>query len=168
MTQDKNDVDWFKQVFNDHFEYIRNFLYYLSGNITLSEDLTQDVFLVLWEEHRKIRKETVRAFLYTVARNQYFKHHRKTKINLSFINSLMLEQNNESPEFILEMKEFDRKLQQAISEIPEKTRIIFLMSRIDRMTYAEIAENLKISAKAVEKHMTKALKLLKEKTDRKL
>ncbi|MEL7587855.1 MAG: sigma-70 family RNA polymerase sigma factor [Prolixibacteraceae bacterium] len=168
MTQDENDVDWFKRVFNDHFEYIRNYLYYLSGNITLAEDLTQDVFLTLWEEHQKIRKETVRAFLYTVAKNLYFKHHRKTKINLSFINSLLSEQNQESPEFILELKEFDQKLQQAISEIPEKTRIIFLMSRLDRMTYSEIAGNLKLSAKAVEKHMTKALKLLKEKTDRKL
>lgn len=168
MTQDEKNVDWFKQVFNDYFEYIRNFLYYLSGNITLAEDLSQDVFLILWEEHQKIRKESVRAFLYTVAKNLYFKHHRKTKINLSFINSLLLEQDHESPEFILELREFDKKLQQAISEVPEKTRIVFLMSRIDRMTYAEIAETLKLSLKAVEKHMTKALKLLKEKTDRKL
>ncbi len=168
MIQDQKDIDWFKQVFDDHYEYIRNFIYYLSGNIALAEDVTQDVFMFLWEDRRNIRKETVRAFLFTVAKNQYFKHHRKTKINLNFVNSIVFGQDDESPHFILELKEFDRTLQRAISEIPEKTRAIFLLSRIDRLTYAEIAESMKISIKAVEKHMTKALKILKEKVDRKI
>jgi RNA polymerase sigma-70 factor (ECF subfamily) len=168
MMQEEKDIEWFKAVFNDHFESIRNYLYYLSGNITLAEDLTQDVFLSLWKDHHKIRKETIRAYLYTVAKNNYFKHHRRTKISLNFISSHLAGQENESPDFILEIKEFDQQLQRAISDIPEKTRAIFLMNRIDGLKYAEIADNLKISVKAVEKHMTKALKLLKDKLDRKL
>jgi len=168
MRQNEKDIEWFKAVFNDHFEYIRNYLYYLSGNITLAEDLAQDVFLSLWEDHQKIREETIRAYLYTVAKNNYFKHHRRTKISLNFINFHLAGQENESPDFILEIKEFDQQLQRSIGDIPEKTRAIFLMNRIDGLKYAEIADNLKISVKAVEKHMTKALKLLKDKLDRKL
>jgi RNA polymerase sigma-70 factor (family 1) len=168
MTQNEKDIEWFKAVFNDHFEYIRNYLYYLSGNIMLAEDLTQDVFLMLWENHRGIRKETVRAYLFTIAKNNYFKHYRRTKINLNFMSSILTGQENESPDFILEIREFDQQLQRALGDIPEKTRVVFLMNRIDGLKYAEIADNLRISVKAVEKHITKALKLLRDKLDRKL
>jgi RNA polymerase sigma-70 factor (ECF subfamily) len=167
MTLEK-DNGWFKKVFDEHYEYVRNYLYYLSGDINIAEDLVQDVFMLFWEERHKMRKETIRSFLFTVAKNSYYKHHRKKNIHLNFMNSLVSGRDNESPEFLLELKEFDRKLQDAIAGVPEKTRAIFLMSRIDNMTYAEIAENLNIGTKAVEKHMTKALKLLREKVDRKL
>ncbi|MGD9557173.1 MAG: RNA polymerase sigma factor [Mangrovibacterium sp.] len=167
MTQEKQNIDWFKTVFNDYFEYIRNYIYYLSGDIALAEDLTQDVFLAFWEEQGRIKKETVRAYLFTIAKNLFFKYHRRKKINLTFISSLIPEQDHQSPEFVLELKEFDQALQKLIGRIPEKTRVIFLMNRIDRLTYTEIAETMKISIKAVEKHMTKALKFLRENMDQK-
>lgn len=143
-------------------------MYYLSGDITLAEDLAQDAFLLLWEERQKMRKETVRAFLFTVAKNSYYKHHRRKNIHLNFVSSWVSGNDYESPEFMMELKEFDHKLQQVIARIPEKTRAVFLMNRIDQLSYAEIAENLKIGTKAVEKHMTKALKIIREKVDRKL
>ena len=108
-------------------------------------------------------------FIFTVAKNLYLKHYRKKKISFNFTNSLITTgYENESPEFILEMKEFDSKLQASIALVPVKTRAIFLMNRMDRMSYNEIAVSLKISTKAVEKHMSKALKILREKVDRKL
>ncbi len=168
MVQKDADIDWFKDIFDKYYEYIRNFLYYLSGDISLAEDLTQDVFLHLWEDHRKVNKETLKPYLFTVAKNKYFKHHRRKVISLNFTSTLKLEQENESPDFLMELKEFDLILQKAIATVPDKTRAIFLMSRIDQMAYSEIASNLDISVKAVEKHMNKALKTLKDKLDRKL
>ena len=55
------------------------------------------------------------------------------------------------------------KLQNAISDLKEGQREVFLLSRIDKKTYKEIAEMLSISVKAVEKRMTLALKQLREK-----
>lgn len=168
MSQGINDMEWFRRVFDQHYGHIRNYLYYLSGDIDLAEDLTQDIFLMLWEEQAKVRKETTLSYLFTAAKNQYFKHHRRKNIQFNFISSINHENDHESPDFILEMKEYDFKVQQVLADIPDKTRSIFLMSRIDKMTYTEIAERLKISNKGVEKHMNKALKILKEKLDRKL
>jgi len=74
----------------------------------------------------------------------------------------------ESPEFVLEMKEFDNKLQAAIADLPDKSRVVFLMNRIDGITYREIAENLGVSVKAVEKQMSRALRILREKLGDKL
>lgn len=169
MKQEEKDSGWFRKIFDENYNYIRNFIYYLSGDTEITNDLTQDVFLLLWEDRNKIRQETIRPFLFTVAKNLYLKHYRKKKISFNFTNSLITTgYENESPEFILEMKEFDGKLQASIALVPVKTRAIFLMNRMDRMSYNEIAVSLKISTKAVEKHMSKALKILREKVDRKL
>ncbi len=168
MQQDIDDKEWFASIFDEHYEYIRNYVYYLSGDITLSEDLSQDAFLQIWEERSSVNRRTLRSYLFTVVRNNYFKHYRRKNIKLNFINSLVEENEQESPEFLLEAKEFDKLLQRVIADIPDKTRAIFLMSRIDSMSYSEIAENLKISNKAVEKHISKALKIVKKKLDRKL
>jgi RNA polymerase sigma-70 factor (ECF subfamily) len=67
MIPDEDDGN-FKKAFDEHYERIRNYLYYLSGDIIMAEDLVQDVFLVLWEERRRVRKDTVRAFLFTLAK----------------------------------------------------------------------------------------------------
>lgn len=168
MRQDIDDKEWFASIFDEHYEYTRNYVYYLSGDITLAEDLSQDAFLQVWEERRTVNRKTLRSYLFTIVRNNYFKHYRKKNVRLNFINSLVEENEQESPDFVLELKEFDRLLQRVIADIPDKTRAIFLMSRIDSMSYTEIANNLDISNKAVEKHISKALKILKNKLDRKL
>lgn len=168
MLQDVDEKEWFALIFDEQYDYIRNYLYYLSGDIVLAEDLSQDVFLQVWEERLKVTRATIRSYLFTIARNSYFKYYRRKNVKLNFINSLLSENDNESPEFIMELKEFDRELQQTLSEIPDKTRAIFLMSRIDSMSYKEIAISLDLSEKAIEKHMTKALKILRTKVDHKL
>jgi RNA polymerase sigma-70 factor (ECF subfamily) len=168
MRLEARDNNWFRKLFDEHYKAIRNFIYYLSGDLSLADDLTQDVFLLAWEERDKVKDETAKSYLFTIAKNNYFKHHRKKAIRLNFSSTLINETNNESPEFILELKEFDEKLQAVIAEIPDKTRAIFLMSRIDQMTYGEIAAVMQLSTKAIEKHMSKALQLLRQKVDRKL
>ncbi len=134
----------------------------------LAEDLVQDVFLQLWEKKDSIKDETVRAFLFTVAKNDFLKSTRRKKNDLKFRSAIFENSENKSPEYILEMKEFDEKLQRIISEIPEKSRAVFLMHRIDGMTYNEIAGNLKVTVKAIEKQMSKALSILNEKLGKKI
>jgi RNA polymerase sigma-70 factor (ECF subfamily) len=66
---------------------------------------------------------------------------------------------------VLEESEFKNELERAISDLPEKQRVIFLMNRIDNIPYKEIAEIQDISLKTVEKHMSSALRQLKDKVD---
>ena len=163
MKIEKGSKDWFQDVFDSNYDYIRNYLYYLSGDITLSEDLVQDVFLQLWEKRDKVRNDTVRSFLFTIAKNAFLKDNRSKKYDLKFKSTYFNEIENESPEYIFELKEFDKRIQKTIAELPEKCRIVYLMSRIDELKYSQIADNLGVSVKAVEKQMSKALKILNEK-----
>ena len=68
------------------------------------------------------------------------------------------------PKVILEMEEAElrERLDVAIQALPEKCRIVFMLNRMDEMSYAEVAEHLDISVKTVENQIGKALKLLRK------
>ena len=76
--------------------------------------------------------------------------------------------NEQSPKYALEEKEFKKQLEDTIGAMPEKQREVFLMNRIDELTYKEIADRLELSVKAVEKRMHGALGYLREKVHRKI
>jgi RNA polymerase sigma-70 factor (family 1) len=163
MKVERNGKSWFKEVFDKNYQYILNYLFYLSGDMELSEDLVQDVFLQLWEKRAEVKEETLKSYLFTIAKNCFLKNRRRQKYDLKFRSTYFEKIENESPGYILELKEFDEKLQQAIASLPEKSRVVFLMNRIDGITYREIAEQLGVTVKAVEKQMSKALMILRQK-----
>lgn len=70
-----------------------------------------------------------------------------------------------NPEYILEEKQFQSKLLKAIENLNEKQRVAFLMHRIDGKKYSEIALDLNISVKAVEKRIHLALVSLRKEID---
>ena len=70
--------------------------------------------------------------------------------------------------FEKQMKEFDQRLKESLAELDEKHRTVFLMNRIDDLTYSQIAENLGISVKAIEKRMSKAMAFLKDRINAKI
>lgn len=168
MVLETKDTNWFKKTFDDHYELIRNYLYYLSGDIDLAEDIVQDVFMKVWEKRDSIKDETIKPLLYKIARNIFFNTHKRKNLDLKFVNSSEQDDEHESPEYLLEMKEFDVRLQKAISDLPEHCRSIFLLSRMDELKYHEIADRFNISIKAVEKQISKALKLLRQNIDYKI
>ncbi|MFK5959515.1 MAG: RNA polymerase sigma factor [Lutibacter sp.] len=158
----KNSTDYcnekeFSRFFLKHSELLHNFIYYKCGNIEMADDLVQDSFLKFWNNCNKVISGKAKSFLFTIANNLFLNAYAKTKVVLNFKNSLPKNYTNESPEFLLEEKEFGSKLQNAISNLTEAQRTAFLMNRIDGKKYREIAEILGISIKAVEKRIHNAL-----------
>jgi len=152
----------FQKIFFEHSEHVRNYLYYKSGNLQLSEDLVQDAFAKLWEKCADVQPEKAKSFLFTIATNLFLNKIAHQKVVVKFENLGHSEADHQSPEFLLEENEFKKRLEQAIAELPENQRVVFLMSRIDQKKYREIAEELDISQKAVEKRMQKALVALRK------
>ncbi|MDP1125358.1 sigma-70 family RNA polymerase sigma factor, partial [Klebsiella pneumoniae] len=70
--------------------------------------------------------------------------------------------NEQTPQYLMEESEFGERLQKAIEQLTEAQRTAFLMNRIEGKKYAEIAEILNISVKAVEKRMSQALESLRK------
>ena len=85
------------------------------------------------------------------------------KVKLKYAQKPFVSSTNENPEFILEEKQYLDKYQQALANLTEAQREVFLLNRIEKKRHQEIADLLGISKKAVEKRLYTALtKLRKE------
>lgn len=157
----------FEEVYKTHVTALRNYVYYKSGNIDVAEDIVQDCFMKIWKNCSNIIFQTVKSLLYKMASNSFLNTvtHKKVVLEHQKLSVNLNKTNNESPEFLLEEKEFLKKLQNAISGLSDKEREVFLLNRIDKKKYREIAELLNISVKAVEKRMSSALKKLRSKIE---
>jgi len=152
----------FSDFFRNNSKLLNNYIYYKCGDANLASDIVQDAFLKFWSNCKKVIPGKEKSFLYTIATNLFLNEYSKSKVVLTFKNSQTKDSTNESPEFLLEEKEFGLKLQKAISNLSEAQRTAFLMNRIDGKKYKEIAEILGISIKAVEKRIHNALVSLRK------
>jgi len=165
LTAKGIDQAGFDQIFNQWYEPIRNFIYYKTGNVHLAEDIAQDTFLKIWEKKDDINTSTIKAFLFTIATNILNNKMDHQKVSFKFINTYQQSGKVSSPDFEMEMREFNEKLQKALADLDENKRTVFLMNRIDELTYKQIADNLGLTVKAIEKRMTKALDFLRDRID---
>jgi len=152
----------FEAIFNEHSTTLRNYIYYKCGDSDLAKDIAQESFINLWNNCSKVAFEEALFYLKRVASNRFLNSVKHQNIVLNYSKQKVSDVNLESPEFIIEEKEFLIKLQSAIQRLPEKQRTVFLLNRIDKKTYAEIADLLELSVKAIEKRMHIALKTLRK------
>ncbi len=151
----------FKNVFDIHFNHIRNYLYYRCGDQEMATDVAQETFIRLWEKNSELVVDNLKALLYKMAGDLLITHIRKRNVMLRYKSKPIEEQFNESPHDQMRYKELLMNYEKALEAMPEKQRTVFLLSRMDGMKYNDIAENLGLSVKAVEKRMKLALQNLR-------
>ncbi len=158
------DEPVFSAVFNEYSETLFRFLYYKTGEESLAQDLTQEAFVRLWHHCANVDIDTAKGYVFKTANNLLLNHHQHQKVRLKFQQKAKetSPQDGMHPEFLMQEAELKETLEAAISNLPEKQRIAFLLSRMERKTYAEIAELLGISRQAVEKRIYAALKTLRQ------
>ena len=147
----------FERIYKEHSKPLYRFLYYKYGDEAKSEDAVQEVFAKLWQRCSEYTLTNIKSLIYTAAKNLMLNELQKSKVRLNYASSNEHSAYAESPEFALEEKQFKMQLEKAINQLTVNERQVFLMNRIDQLTYAEIANQLDISQKAVEKRMHQAL-----------
>lgn len=152
----------FKNLFEMHFTQVRNYVFYRSGNTELSTDLAQEAFLKIWEKQNSIQTEKVKGLLFKIANDLFISHHRKEKRSFEFFNQYVYDKETHSPEEEMAFEQLKENYKKALDGMEENQRTVFLMSRVENLKYAEIAEMLGISVKAVEKRMKNALVYLRK------
>jgi RNA polymerase sigma factor (sigma-70 family) len=153
----------FKSIFESHFKGLRNFLIYKYKDVERAEDTAQNAFVILWENCSILKPEQAKSFLFTTAIRLSLNLIKHDKVVSNFeLQSKPNGMHQESPEFILLEAELKLQLENAINDLPEKQRTVFLMNRMENQTYTEIAGLLDLSVKAVEKRMHLALLSLRK------
>lgn len=152
----QDNANAFKALYYRYYNQLYRYAYYRVYSVETTKDLIQELFVRIWSRRKTLDpKKSVKAYLY------------KSLTNL-IINHLKLESSkNESysdinePHTNVNLDE-NIDIQTAINMLPEKLKSVFILSRVEGYKYSEIAEILKISVKAVEKRMSKALSLLRK------
>jgi RNA polymerase sigma-70 factor (family 1) len=132
-------------------------------SIETAKELVQDVFMSLYLRRDHLHTITsLKSYLFTALKNKIFSYYRKEysqKRKNNGYHKLQIVTSNLNDEY--EAKELQLQLQEKIQELPPQCKTVFLMSREEQLSHKEIAERLHISPHTVDKHIQKALRILR-------
>lgn len=154
----------FRQIYDRFYDPLCRYLLFYTENIETIEDIIQEIFLSLWENRDRLEIEYPKTYLFKMARNKVLNHLRDQKRGSIAIETWFEEQlenrlsDNEKPDVEHILKNIER----AISKLPPKCKEIFLLCKIEHLTYQQIAELKQISRKTVEVQMGIALKKIRD------
>lgn len=139
--------------------YIKRFV----NSSDLSEDLTQEVFIKMWQQRSKLEEvRSIKAYLFIMARNHTLNSLKKalrSDVAMGEVINSFVEQRNNTEEELL-AKEYLEYLEKALAALPLRTREIFKLCRQEGKSYDEVALALGISRNAVKNHMVGSMKVL--------
>lgn len=155
------DTNTFERLFTTHYDALYRYCQTMLKEQKDIEDITQSVFMDLWNEHKKVVIHTsVKAYLFKAV---YFKCMNKLKHDKVIAKHISTLPNTEKSFNTDSMitEEISVKIKETLDSLPEQCRKIFNMSRLEGLKYQEIAEILQLSVKTVENQMGKALKTMR-------
>lgn len=156
----------FDVLYKRYCKRVYKFGYSILKSREESENLTQDVFLNLWENRLKIEKNSsIKSYVFTITYNSAISIIRKKARESQFMEYLksLQEINVEPVNIELEYTELTNKLDEILQALPQRQKEIYLLHRVSGLKYSEIAESLHISVNTIENHMSRALKTIREK-----
>ena len=128
----------------------------------MATDIAQDSFMKIWEKNLEYNENQIKGLLYKISKELWISQYRKIDSARKFELNLTYEDERITPEDLMEYDELRVKYEEVLSILPENQREVFLMSRMEDLTYKEIADRLDIGVKAIEKRMSLALRTLRK------
>jgi RNA polymerase sigma-70 factor (ECF subfamily) len=155
----KGNVAAFDSLFEIYSLKLFGFALKYLKNETDAEELVQEVFIKVWENHPLLKSElSFKSFLFTIALNHIRKHFNKKATSLRYLESL-----RNDPEFSDQVTSDDYettliKIYKIIDQMPERRREIFLKSKLEGKSSKEVAAELNISPGTVDNQVSEALR----------
>lgn len=156
----------FDELYMQYSPLVEKFAYALLKNRTEVDDISQNLFLKMWEMREKLTDvRSLRSYLFVMCRNAVmdaFARRKITAASSSFPDTVLKDVASESIIEKIDSQNIMVMIDLAVSVMPEQRRNVFILSRKHNMSHKEIAEKLGISIKTVEYHISKALSSLRD------
>jgi RNA polymerase sigma-70 factor (ECF subfamily) len=155
----KDDHEAFKILYYRYFPPLFRFGFYRLYSKQIVEDLVQEVFFNIWKKRVHLNPDkSIKAYLFKSLNNSIINHSR-----LASSRTASIEEKNIIRK-IAEEKDIDSVIdvKKAVQKLPEKLKVVYILSRVEGYKYSEIAEICSISVKAVEKRMSKVFVILRK------
>ena len=174
MIQPTNKGLLFNKMNNELFDeifkqYAKPLFYYATKFVgdEAAKDIVQDTFVNLWADQSLVITKSLNSLLFTTIRNRCLQQLEKQKVRNKYAESTRLKLQTEELQFYMDERsslieqELEDKLNEVLNNLPERCRQIFILSRFENKKNREIAAELDISVKAVEKQISKALSTIR-------
>ncbi len=159
------DGNSFEELYNSCFTKLSRFCIKLVGKAEIAEEIVQDQFIRIWEDRNKLEITwSIESYLFTAVKNASL-NYLKSVYSRDTVFGHEPDIRSVTQENELEFHELSELIDHSIDNLPEKTAIIFRMSRFGEQTNKEIAAELSVPLKTVEYHITSALKNLRKDVD---
>lgn len=154
----------FSHLFSFYKSQVLYYCIHFVKDKEIAEDITQDIFLTVWEKKEDIQVEqSFSAFLYTIARNRIYDMFRSLSARSVLYEKLMEQAIDyvDDVEKSLEEKNIQELIAQALEQLSPRQREIFELSRSKGLSHKEIAEQLGLSVYTVQDHIKNALEKIR-------
>lgn len=155
----------FRELYERYWDILLDAAYKRLDYIAAAEEMVQDIFVNLYVRREELTiKTTLEGYLKNALKYKVFDAFRAQKVHQKYVDSLSFqhESGEINAEHSLQVKELMERLDRTTRNMPEKCREVFLLSRMEKLSNKSIAERLGISVSTVEKHISKAMRILKE------
>ncbi|MBB6053115.1 RNA polymerase sigma factor [Armatimonas rosea] len=152
----------FGKLFDRHSRRVFHLLRRLSDNPSLAEDLTQETFLTAWQSLERWRgRGALSTWLCGIAVNHWRTHHRQAHESVPLDEALVESDSQADPLAHCTQAESLKALEQAVAALPESYREVFVLVRIEELSYQEVAQLLELPLGTVQSRLHRATRLLK-------
>jgi len=156
------DDSTFRTLVMRHKDKVQNLVYLTLGNRENIDDISQDVFISVFNKLKDFRFESqFTTWLYRITVNKCKDHLRKIRIRSIFIPVNESEDEYGSSDSSSEYVDTTEIVQQAIARLPEKLKIPLIMREVDSLSYKEIAESLECEVGTIKSRIFRARESLK-------
>lgn len=156
----------YEVIYDRYWQILFRFSRKMLQDENSAKDVVQEVFTAFWLRSAETHiKPPLAAFLYTLTRNKILDMIRHSKVETRYLDSLkqIIQLSDALPDRMYVEKELYDQIENEISKLPEKTRIIFEMSRKEYKSNQQIADELSISDKTVRNQISNGIRILKGK-----
>lgn len=161
----KGDKKAYTIIYHRYKVLLYQFAYKKTDSKEEANDLTHELFFMIWEQHKEIVVQSeLAAFLFTVLKHKIFNHYKRKKVTDRYIDSFLsyLEFNaTATTDHLIRHNELSALIDSEIAALPIKMRQVFELSRKTNLSRKQIAAELNVSEQTVKSHMQHALKILK-------
>ncbi len=141
------DTVSFHQLHSKYAEDVYRFSFWLTGDADEAKDITSETFVRVWTSTTEIRVESVKAYLFTIARNLFLQNKRRKK-KLTSLDEEMRDSAMQ-PDRVSEVRSELEEALKALQTLPEIDRTVMIMRVEEELSYEDIARSVGLSVTAV-------------------
>ena len=159
------EVAALEYLFHQYYDDLCRYTLVFTKDISIAENIVQDLFVYIWEHRETLEiHHSIESYLYQASRYKalnYQRDHCSRADKLSMLSEQYVGNVSVGADEVLEFKELNQIVNEAIDLLPDRCKQIFKLSRTEELSYREIAELMNISISTIDNQVHTAIKKIK-------